>query len=156
MFLNYITNMYVLSSIATIIGLFIFYLYDKFEKKQYTNAEYFRIGILIFISCLATINISRLEFFQSGSGIINSNNSSPNLNNNSDSNFSPNSSADFSSINININDNENDIQLNPITIPIENNIPFNNQPRNTARTTSRTSYRNENTNRNYSQSDIHK
>ena len=51
--------MYVLSSIATIIGLFIVYLYDKFEKKQYTNAEYFRIGILIFISCLATINISR-------------------------------------------------------------------------------------------------
>ena len=86
MFLNYITNMYVLSSIATIIGLFIFYLYDKFEKKQYTNAEYFRIGILIFISCLATINISRLEFFQSGGGIINSNNSSSNENSNENNN----------------------------------------------------------------------
>ena len=85
MFLNYITNMYVLSSIATIIGLFIVYLYDKFENKQYTNAEYFRIGILIFISCLATINISRLEFFQSG-GNINSNSSNSNENSNENNN----------------------------------------------------------------------
>ena len=46
MFLEYIANMYVLSMLATIIGLCILYMYDKFEKKQYTNAIYMRIGIL--------------------------------------------------------------------------------------------------------------
>ena len=68
MFLEYISNMYVLSLISTIVGLCILYLYDKFEKKQYTNAIYCRIGILIFLSCLATVYISRLNFFQSGGG----------------------------------------------------------------------------------------
>ena len=64
MFLEYISNMYVLSVIATVIGLCILYMYDKFEKKQYTNAIYMRIGILIFISCLGTVYISRMNFFQ--------------------------------------------------------------------------------------------
>ena len=64
MFLEYISNMYVLSVIATVIGLCILYMYDKFEKKQYTNAIYMRIGILIFMSCLGTIYISRMNFFQ--------------------------------------------------------------------------------------------
>ena len=74
MFLEYIANMYVLSFIATIIGLCILYIYDKFEKKQYTTAIYVRIGILIFISCLATVHISRLQFFQSGGGSLSTNN----------------------------------------------------------------------------------
>ena len=56
--------MYVLSVIATVIGLCILYMYDKFEKKQYTNAIYMRIGILIFISCLGTVYVSRMHFFQ--------------------------------------------------------------------------------------------
>jgi len=64
MFLDYISNMYVLSVIATVIGLCILYMYDKFEKKQYTNAIYMRIGILIFISCLGTVYVSRMHFFQ--------------------------------------------------------------------------------------------
>jgi glycopeptide antibiotics resistance protein len=66
MFLEYLTNIYVLPLIATIIGLIIVYLYDKFEKKQYTNDIYFRLGILIYISCLATIYISKLNILQSG------------------------------------------------------------------------------------------
>jgi hypothetical protein len=58
--------MYVLPLIATLIGLALVYVYDLFEKKQYTNAIYLRIGILIYISCLATIYISRLSFLQVG------------------------------------------------------------------------------------------
>ena len=58
--------MYVLPLIATIIGLALVYVYDLFEKKQYTNAVYLRIGLLIYISCLGTIYISRLSFLQVG------------------------------------------------------------------------------------------
>ena len=66
MFLEYLQNMYVLPLIATVIGLALVYVYDLFEKKQYTNAVYLRIGILIYVSCLATIYISRLSFLQVG------------------------------------------------------------------------------------------
>lgn len=66
MFLEYLTNMYVLPLIATIIGLAIVFIYDKFEKKQYTNSVYLRVGILIYISCIATIYISKMNFLQSG------------------------------------------------------------------------------------------
>ena len=68
MFLEYLTNMYILPIIASIIGLVIVYVYDKFEKKQYSNSVYFRIAILIYISCLATIYISKLNILQSGGG----------------------------------------------------------------------------------------
>jgi hypothetical protein len=62
--LEYLTNIYILPLITTLIGLVIVYLYDKFEKKQYTNANYFRIGLLIYVSTFATIYISRMEFFK--------------------------------------------------------------------------------------------
>jgi hypothetical protein len=68
MFLEYLNNMYVLPLIATVIGLALVYVYDLFEKKQYTNAVYLRIGILIYVSCLATVYISRLSFLQVGGG----------------------------------------------------------------------------------------
>ena len=64
--LEYITNIYVLPLIATIIGISIVYLYDKFEKKQYTSAIYLRIALLIYISSFGTIYISRLNIFTSG------------------------------------------------------------------------------------------
>jgi hypothetical protein len=60
--------MYVLPIFATIIGLVIVFIYDKFEKKQYTNSVYLRIGILLYISCLATIYLSKMNFLQSGGG----------------------------------------------------------------------------------------
>ena len=61
MFLEYITNIYVLPLLSTIIGLTIIYLYDKFEKKQYTSAVYLRIGVLLYISTYATLYISKLD-----------------------------------------------------------------------------------------------
>jgi len=61
MLLEYITNIYVLPLISTIIGLSIIYLYDKFEKKQYTSAVYLRIGVLLYISTYGTLYISRLD-----------------------------------------------------------------------------------------------
>lgn len=66
MFLEYLSNMYVLPLIATVIGLSLVYVYDLFEKKQYTNAVYLRIAVLIYVSSLATIYISRLSFLQVG------------------------------------------------------------------------------------------
>ena len=77
MFLEYITNIYILPLISTIIGLCMIYIYDKFEKKQYTSAVYLRIGVLIYISTYITLYISKLEFLsprsshtQSGGNMI--------------------------------------------------------------------------------------
>ena len=58
MFLEYLTNIYILPLITTIIGIVIVYLYDKFEKKQYTSAIYIRIALLIYISSFATFYLS--------------------------------------------------------------------------------------------------
>lgn len=65
MLLEYITNIYILPLISTIIGLCIVYLYDKFEKKQYTTAMYLRISILIYISTYSSLYISKLNYFSS-------------------------------------------------------------------------------------------
>ena len=65
MFLEYITNIYVLPLISTIIGLCFVYLYDKFEKKQYTSAIYLRIGILIYLSTYCSLYLSKLSIFSS-------------------------------------------------------------------------------------------
>jgi hypothetical protein len=77
MVLEYITNIYVLPLISTIIGLAMIYLYDKFEKKQYTSAVYLRIGVLLYISTYATLYISKLDCLsfnsshtQTGGGVI--------------------------------------------------------------------------------------
>ena len=80
MFLEYLTNMYVLPLIATIIGLALVFIYDKFEKKQYTNGVYLRIGILIYVSCLATIYISKLQFLQGGGSLGSSSSDSIEIN----------------------------------------------------------------------------
>ena len=65
MLLEYITNIYVLPLISTIIGLIMIYLYDKFEKKQYTSAVYLRIGVLLYISTYGTLYISKLDCLSS-------------------------------------------------------------------------------------------
>lgn len=64
---EYITNIYVLPLISTIIGLILVYLYDKFEKKQYTSAQYLRIGLLLYSSTYGALYISKLNFFTSSS-----------------------------------------------------------------------------------------
>jgi len=63
--LEYINTIYVLPLFATAIGLLIVYLYDKFEKKQYTSAVYLRIALLIYVSALGTFYISKNDFFTS-------------------------------------------------------------------------------------------
>ena len=80
MFQEYITNIYILPLISTIIGLSLVYLYDKFEKKQYTSSQYLRIGILIYISTYVTLYISKLNFFTENSSInMSGGNLDPNL-----------------------------------------------------------------------------
>jgi len=63
MFQEYINNIYILPLISTIVGLCLVYLYDKFEKKQYTSAQYLRIGILLYISSYTSLYISKLSIF---------------------------------------------------------------------------------------------
>ena len=63
MLLEYITNIYILPLISSIIGLILVYLYDKFEKKQYTSSQYLRIGVLIDISTYVALYISKLNIF---------------------------------------------------------------------------------------------
>ena len=60
--IEYLNATYILPLIAVIIGLLILYIYDLFEKKQYNNAVYFRVGILIYLSSFITIYISRTLF----------------------------------------------------------------------------------------------
>ena len=62
---EYITNIYILPLIATSIGLILVYLYDKYEKKQYTSAQYLRIGLLLYSSTYSALYISKLSFFTS-------------------------------------------------------------------------------------------
>ena len=57
--LEYLNTIYCLPLISTIIGIIIVYLYDKFEKKQYTTAIYLRIALLIYISSFATFYLSK-------------------------------------------------------------------------------------------------
>ncbi len=63
MILEILTNTYVLPLISSIIGLILLYIYDKFEKKQYTYGTYLRVGILIYISTFAVVYLARSDFF---------------------------------------------------------------------------------------------
>ena len=63
MILEILSNTYVLPLVATIIGLLIVFAYDKFEKKQYTLGIYFRIGLVIYISCILTFYLANNNFF---------------------------------------------------------------------------------------------
>jgi|688.fasta_scaffold1404602_2 hypothetical protein len=56
--IEYLSNTYIISFIITIICLGIVYLYDKFEKKQYTGAIYFRFTILLYICSYLTLYMS--------------------------------------------------------------------------------------------------
>lgn len=67
--LEYLNTIYCLPLISTIIGILIVYLYDKFEKKQYTSAIYIRIALLIYISSFATFYISHNFHLFSNIGI---------------------------------------------------------------------------------------
>ena len=74
-YLEYLTSIYILPLITTLIAIILVYIYDKFEKKQYTSAIYMRIGLLIYVSTFGTIYISRSSIFSnisdthSGGGI---------------------------------------------------------------------------------------
>ena len=72
--IEYLNNIYVLPLISTIIGTLIIYLYDKFEKKQYTSAIYLRIALLLYISAFGTFYISNnLPLFITSTSSISSN-----------------------------------------------------------------------------------
>jgi hypothetical protein len=57
--LEYLNTIYVLPLISTIIGIIIIYLYDKFEKKQYTSAIYIRIALLLYVTTFITMYLSK-------------------------------------------------------------------------------------------------
>lgn len=62
---NILTNKYVLSIIGSLICLLVTFLYDKFEKKEYSYAVYAKMMILGYIISIATILL--FNFLQSSS-----------------------------------------------------------------------------------------
>lgn len=52
---NILTNKYVISILGSLICLITTYLYDKFEKKEYSYAVYFKIMILGYLASISTI-----------------------------------------------------------------------------------------------------
>lgn len=58
--LEYLTSFYTIALIATILGLLIIYIYDRFEKKQYSGANYFRFAILIYIATFGALYVTSI------------------------------------------------------------------------------------------------
>lgn len=56
--IEYLSNQYIIALFTTIICLGIIYIYDKFEKKQYTTAIYFRFAILLYLCSYLTFYLS--------------------------------------------------------------------------------------------------
>lgn len=71
--IEYLSNHYIISLIVTLICIGIIYLYDKFEKKQYTGAIYFRFTILLYICSYFTLYMSTYltTFIQQGGSTTN-------------------------------------------------------------------------------------
>jgi hypothetical protein len=67
--LEYFTEIYAIPIFTTIVGLAIIYAYDKFEKKQYTGAIYFRLAIVLYISAFASLYIFKHIGALIGSGV---------------------------------------------------------------------------------------
>jgi hypothetical protein len=67
--LEYFTEIYAIPIFTTIVGLAIIYAYDKFEKKQYTGAIYFRLAIVLYISAFASLYMFKHMSSLLGSGL---------------------------------------------------------------------------------------
>ena len=52
---NILTNKYVISILGSLVCLITTYLYDKFEKKEYSYAVYFKIMVLGYLASISTI-----------------------------------------------------------------------------------------------------
>ena len=57
---NILTNKYVISILGSLVCLITTYLYDKFEKKEYSYAVYFKIMVLGYLASISTIVASNL------------------------------------------------------------------------------------------------
>ena len=58
--LNYLTNIYVISLIGSLLGLLLTYLYDKFEKKEYSGKVYFKVFMLTYLASVVTLYVFNL------------------------------------------------------------------------------------------------
>ena len=52
-------NTYLTPIIGVIAGWIIVYLYNKVEHKNYTKSDYFKFGLVIYLTCLSVIYIAR-------------------------------------------------------------------------------------------------
>jgi hypothetical protein len=64
--LEYFSHLYTLPLIGVVIGLFIYHIYSKFEKKELTKKDYFKCGALIYLVCFT------LLFLQQNSNVLSS------------------------------------------------------------------------------------
>ena len=58
--IDYLTNIYIISLIGSLLGLLLTYLYDKFEKKEYSSKVYFKVFMLTYIASLVTLYVFNL------------------------------------------------------------------------------------------------
>tara|TARA_B100001057_G_C22786894_1_gene925970 strand:- start:105 stop:503 length:399 start_codon:yes stop_codon:yes gene_type:complete len=62
---SFLKNIYIQALAGTLVTILFIFLYDKFEKKDFTKVEYVKFACLSYISCLASLYVSM--FFSNSS-----------------------------------------------------------------------------------------
>lgn len=52
-------NIYLTPIIGVITGWIVVYLYNKVENKNYSKSDYFKFGMVIYLTCLSVIFVAR-------------------------------------------------------------------------------------------------
>lgn len=55
---SFLKNIYIQALAGTLVTLLFIFLYDKFEKKDFTKVEYVKFACLSYFSCLASLYFS--------------------------------------------------------------------------------------------------
>ncbi len=55
----FLENIYLTPIIGVITGWIVVYLYNKIEHKNYTKGDYFKFGLVIYLTCLFVIYVAR-------------------------------------------------------------------------------------------------
>lgn len=58
-FTEVIANKYVLSAVGAVLALLFTYMYDKFERKEYSYMQYVKMAILGYIVSLMSVVVTR-------------------------------------------------------------------------------------------------
>lgn len=68
-FMEVITNKYVLSTVGAVLALLFTYMYDKFERKDYSYLQYVKMAVVGYIVSLISVIVSGYAMGLEGSDI---------------------------------------------------------------------------------------